>query len=341
MLCIHKFRHCWLPPALHGWLWTLEYPPNQKSSLLDQYHGADKAAHCAHILHLNGYLCWDMKRRKEHGKRRHSRAQTSLLLAWKPVTKHCGKIQSRSWGEAASKSWHHLWSLWNSAPRQLNDILELITGFQMTMSSCPVCKAICIWVKCWFGKSGSPIFINACSKGKHPTAQGLPSRACFWEIGKQAMPSTNPRLSFFPCYLLFLWCAPSAPRATLLPPMPLSPGRAASTSQQQHFLKHRAIWRAICNPGAAQCREGPVALAALHSQAGVQHQESKSRIKPQFIIHLGAPYELSFSNHILDHQLSSDLQLELKTQNYLFLLPIPPYVSHLDDLKLFFFFFSI
>lgn len=158
--------------------------------------GQTKLLTVLHILHLSGYLCWDMKRRKGHGKIRHSRTETSSQLAWKPVTKHCGKIQTRSWGEAASKSWHHLRSLRNSALRQLNDILELITGFQMTMNSCPVCKAICIWVKCRFGKSGSPISTNACSKGKHPTAQGLPSRACFWEIGKQATASTNPRLSF-------------------------------------------------------------------------------------------------------------------------------------------------
>lgn len=255
--------------------------------------GQTKLLTVLHILHLSGYLCWDMKRRKGHGKIRHSRTETSSQLAWKPVTKHCGKIQTRSGGEAASKSWHHLRSLRNSALRQLNDILELITGFQMTMNSCPVCKAICIWVKCRFGKSGSPISTNACSKGKHPTAQGLPSRACFWEIGKQAMASTNPRLSFSPCYLLFLWCAPSAPRATLLPPMPLSPGRAAYTSQQQHFLKHWAIWRAICNPGAAQWWGGPVVLAALHSQPGVQQKASKSRIKPQLITHLSAPHELT------------------------------------------------
>lgn len=122
-----------------------------------------------HILHLNGYFCWDVKRRKGHGKRRHSRNETSSVLAWKPVTKHCGKLQTRSWGEAASKPWHHLWSPWIC---QLNDILELITGFQMTRSSCPVCRALCFWVKCWFGKSGSPISMSARSKGKHPTAQG-------------------------------------------------------------------------------------------------------------------------------------------------------------------------
>lgn len=51
-----------------GWLWTLEYSPNPNSSLLDQHNGAGKQS-VLHTLHLNGYLCWDMKRRKGHGKK--------------------------------------------------------------------------------------------------------------------------------------------------------------------------------------------------------------------------------------------------------------------------------
>lgn len=164
---------------------------------------------------------------------RHSRTENSSLLAWKSATKRCGKIQIRIWQKFASKSWHHLQSLQNSAFSQLNDSLKLITGFQMTMNSCqacPVCKVICICASCWFSKPGSTLSVTAHSMEKHLTAQYLGSRTCFREIGKQAMTSTNPRLSFFPCYLLFLWCVPSAPRATFLPRMPLSPGRAIYAS---------------------------------------------------------------------------------------------------------------
>lgn len=174
-----------------------------------------------------------MRRRKGHGKMRHSRTENSSLLAWKPATKHCRKIQTRIWPKSASKSWHHLQPLQNSAFSQLNDFLKLITGFQMTVNSCqacPVCKVICIRSSCWFSKPGSTLSVNAYSVEKHLTAQYLTSRTCSREIRKQAVTSTKPRLSFSPCYLLFLWCVPSAPRAMFLPEMPLSPGGAVNTS---------------------------------------------------------------------------------------------------------------
>ena len=142
----------------------------------------------------------------------------SSLLAWKSATKHCGKIQTRMWWKFASKSWHHLQSLQNSGFSQLNDTLKLITGFQMTVNSCqacPVCEVICICVSCWFLKPGCTISVNAYSMEKHLTAQYLTSRTCFREIGKQAMTSTNPRLSFSPYYSYDVFLQHQEPHSSL------------------------------------------------------------------------------------------------------------------------------
>lgn len=158
-------------------------------------------------LHVEG-----TERRSRHSKTRHSRTENSSLLAWKSATKHCGKRQTRTWQNFASKSWHHLRSLQNSAFSQLNDILKLITGFQMTINSCQACpvhKVTCISLIWWVLKPGSTISVNAYSTEKHLMAQHLTNRTCFREIGKQAMTPTNPRLSFSPCHNacdVFLQC---------------------------------------------------------------------------------------------------------------------------------------
>lgn len=142
----------------------------------------------------------------------------------------------------------------------------------MTVNSCqacPVCKVICICVSCWFLNPGCAISVKARSMEKHLTARYLTRRTCFREIGKPATAPTNHTLSFSP-YLLFLWCVPSAARATFLPQTPLSHLRFWA------FLKRWEMFKATCNPGSAHWWEALVLSAALHAQSRVHHKQSKS-----------------------------------------------------------------